>query len=149
MIENGNGGSCSDGAKRKRARVTWRRRGRNDCVTGGAGRAALLANALSHVAVQVLKRTVARARPCDANGVLLAEVAIPDPFSFPSGHSAAATAVAASLALAHPWLAPVALPIAGAICVSRVRLHVHHRIDVVAGAALGLGGALAARSLLG
>jgi len=114
-----------------------------------AGRTALIANAMSHVAVQILKRTVARARPCDANGVPLAEIAIPDPFSFPSGHSAAATAVAVSLALAHPWLAPVALPLAGAICVSRVRLRVHHRADVVAGAALGLAGALAARSILG
>lgn len=114
-----------------------------------AGRTALVANAMSHVAVQILKRTVARARPCDPNGIPLAEIAIPDPFSFPSGHSAAATAVAASLALAHPWLAPVALPLAGAICVSRVRLRVHHRADVVAGAALGLAGALAARSLIG
>jgi undecaprenyl-diphosphatase len=114
-----------------------------------AGRTALIANALSHVAVQILKRAVARARPCDANGVLLAEIAIPDPFSFPSGHSAAATAVALSLALAHPWLAPVSLPIAGAVCLSRVRLRVHHRADVVAGAALGVAGALAARSILG
>jgi len=114
-----------------------------------AGRTALVANAMSHVAVQILKRTVARARPCDANGVPLAEIAIPDPFSFPSGHSAAATAVAATLALAHPWVAPVALPLAGAICLSRIRLRVHHRADVVAGAALGLAGALAARSLLG
>jgi len=113
-----------------------------------AGRTALVANVMSHVAVQILKRTVARARPCDANGVLLAEVAIPDPFSFPSGHSAAATAVAASLSFAHPWLAPLALPLAGAICLSRVRLRVHHRTDVLAGAALGLAGALAARSLL-
>jgi undecaprenyl-diphosphatase len=114
-----------------------------------AGRTALIANAMSHVAVQVLKRTVARARPCDADGVPLAEIAIPDPFSFPSGHSAAATAVATSLALAHPWLAPVVLPLAGAICVSRITLRVHHRADVVAGAALGLAGALAARTLIG
>lgn len=109
-----------------------------------AGRAALIANALSHVAVQILKRTVARARPCDANGVPLAEIAIPDPFSFPSGHSAASTAVAATLALIHPWLAPITLPVAVAVCISRVRLRVHHRADVVAGAALGLAGAVAA-----
>jgi undecaprenyl-diphosphatase len=114
-----------------------------------AGRTALVANAMSHVAVQILKRTVARARPCDPNGIPLAEIAIPDPFSFPSGHSAASMAVALSLALAHPWLAPVALPMAGAICYSRVRLRVHHRTDVVAGAALGIAGALAARGLLG
>ena len=81
--------------------------------------------------------------------MLLAEIAIPDPFSFPSGHSAAVTAVAVSLALAHPWLAPVALPLAAAVCLSRVRLRVHHLADVVAGAALGLAGALAARSILG
>jgi undecaprenyl-diphosphatase len=118
-------------------------------LAGGdaAGRAALIANALSHVAVQILKRTVARARPCDANGAPLAEIAIPDPFSFPSGHSAASTAVAATLALAHPWLAPVTLPVAAAVCVSRVRLRVHHRTDVIAGAALGLVGAVAAWTL--
>ena len=116
--------------------------------TAAAGRAALLANAISHLAVQILKRTVARARPCDANGVPLAEIGIPDPFSFPSGHSAASTAVAASLALAHPWLAPVTLPLATAVCLSRVRLRVHHPTDVVAGAALGLAGALVARIVL-
>ncbi len=108
-----------------------------------AGRAALLANALSHIAVQILKRTVARARPADASGAPLALVDVPDPFSFPSGHSAAATAVATSLALAHPWLAPIALPLAAVVCASRVRLGVHHVTDVVAGAALGLAGALA------
>ncbi len=112
-----------------------------------AGRAALVSNALSHVAVQILKRTVARARPADASGVPLAEIAIPDPFSFPSGHSAASTAVAASLALAHPWLAPITVPLAAAVCVSRVRLRVHHPADVIVGAALGLAGAVAARNL--
>ena len=112
-----------------------------------AGRAALVANTISHVAVQVLKRTVVRARPADASGVPLAEIAIPDPFSFPSGHSAASTAVAATLALAHPWLAPVTMPLAAAVCLSRVRLRVHHRTDVVVGAALGLAGAVAARTL--
>ena len=113
-----------------------------------AGRAALAANLLSHIAVQILKRTVARARPCDTTGQLLALIEVPDPFSFPSGHSAASTAVATSVALAHPWLAPVTLPLALAVCVSRVSLRVHHPADVVAGAALGLAGALAARMVL-
>jgi undecaprenyl-diphosphatase len=117
-------------------------------AAASAGRTALIANALSHVAVQILKRTVARARPCDANGVPLAEIAIPDPFSFPSGHSAASTAVAATLTLAHPWLAPIALPLAAAVCVSRIRLRVHHRSDVLAGAALGLAGAVAAWTIV-
>ncbi|HXY68094.1 MAG TPA: phosphatase PAP2 family protein [Gemmatimonadales bacterium] len=112
------------------------------------GRAALLANALSHVAVQVLKRTVVRARPCDADGVPLAMVWVPDPFSFPSGHSAASMAVAGTIGFAHPALAPATLGLAAVVGVSRVKLRVHHPGDVVAGAALGLGGALAARLIL-
>jgi undecaprenyl-diphosphatase len=112
------------------------------------GRAALLANALSHVAVQILKRTVVRARPCDAEGRPLALVWVPDPFSFPSGHSAASMAVGACVAWAHPALAPITLPLAGLVALSRVRLRVHHPADVVAGMALGLAGAAAAWSLV-
>ncbi len=120
-------------------------------VAGGAhrlGGAVLLANALSHVAVQILKRTVARPRPCDASGRPLALVELPDPFSFPSGHAAAATAVAATVALHTPLLAPVLLPLAALVAASRVTLRMHRVSDVVAGAALGLAGALAAAVLL-
>ena len=90
------------------------------------GLAALLANAASHAVVQVLKRVVARPRPCDPDGRALALVHLPDPFSFPSGHAAAATAVAAS----------------------RVALRVHYVTDVVAGAALGLGAAVGVTRIL-
>ncbi len=113
-----------------------------------AGLGALLANLLSHVPVQALKRLVARPRPCDAQGRPLARVASPDPFSFPSGHAAAATAVATSLALAHPWPGVVALPIAALVVASRVMLRVHHTSDVAAGAALGLAGAITAAAIL-
>lgn len=112
------------------------------------GLAALLANGLSHVVVQVLKRTVARPRPCDAGGRPLALVDLPDPFSFPSGHAAAAAAVAASVSIAHPLFAPVLLPLAALVAASRVTLRVHHVSDVLAGVALGLAGALAAVALL-
>ena len=61
------------------------------------GLAVLLANAMSHVVVQVLKRLVARARPCDANGQLLALVDLPDPFSFPSGHATNAAVIGLTL----------------------------------------------------
>ena len=108
------------------------------------GLAALVANAGSHLLVQVLKRAVARARPCDATGRPLALVALPDPHSFPSGHAAAATAVAMTIVLAHPLAAPLALPLAGVVAHSRVALRVHHVSDVVAGIALGLGAAIAA-----
>jgi undecaprenyl-diphosphatase len=113
------------------------------------GLAALLANTGSHLVVQILKRAVARARPCDASGTPLALVDLPDPHSFPSGHAAAATAVAVTVALAHPLTAPVALPLAGLVAYSRVALRVHHVSDVLAGVALGLGGAVAAVKVLG
>ncbi|HEX4627814.1 MAG TPA: phosphatase PAP2 family protein [Gemmatimonadales bacterium] len=112
------------------------------------GLAALIANAGSHVLVQVLKRAVARARPCDIGGRPLALVDLPDPHSFPSGHAAAATAVAVTIALAHPGIAPLALPLAGMVGYSRVALRVHHVTDVLAGVVLGLGGAIAASHLL-
>ncbi|HVH68664.1 MAG TPA: phosphatase PAP2 family protein [Gemmatimonadales bacterium] len=112
------------------------------------GLRALLANAGSHVLVQVLKRAVARARPCDASGRPLALVALPDPHSFPSGHAAAATAVAATVALAHPAVSPLVLPLAATVAYSRVALRVHHVSDVLGGVALGLGGAIATSYLL-
>jgi undecaprenyl-diphosphatase len=112
------------------------------------GTAILLANGGSHLIVQVLKRAVARARPADVSGRLLALVPLPDAHSFPSGHAAAATAVAAMLALAHPTMAPAVLPVAGLVAYSRVALRVHHVSDVLAGVALGLGGAVAAWRLV-
>ena len=120
-------------------------------VAGGErrlGYATLAANVLSHLAVQVLKRTVARPRPCDASGRLLALVELPDPFSFPSGHAAAATAVAGTVALHAPALLPVLLPLVTLVAASRVLLRVHHISDVVAGVGLGLAGAVAATFLV-
>ena len=83
-------------------------------------------------------RTADSSRPVD----------LPDPFSFPSGHAAAATAVATSVGLARPTLAPVLLPIAALVSYSRVQLRVHHLSDVLAGAALGIGGAVVAYRLV-
>ncbi|HEV2670605.1 MAG TPA: phosphatase PAP2 family protein [Gemmatimonadales bacterium] len=112
------------------------------------GLATLVALTLSHIAVQILKRAVARPRPCDANGRPLALVDLPDPFSFPSGHAAAATAVAGVVSLAHPLAAPVLVPLAAVIAYSRVALRVHHLSDVVAGVALGAAGVAAASALV-
>lgn len=112
------------------------------------GVSVLIANAASHLAVQVLKRAVHRPRPCDASGVPLALVDLPDPYSFPSGHAAAATAVATSISLTHPALAPALLPLAILIARSRVTLRVHHPGDVIAGMILGASGAVATAALL-
>jgi len=104
------------------------------------GLAVLVALTLSHVAVQVLKRAVARPRPCDANGHPLALVDLPDPFSFPSGHAAAASAIATTLVLREPLLGLLVVPLAALVSASRVKLRVHHVSDMVAGVALGVGG---------
>jgi undecaprenyl-diphosphatase len=112
------------------------------------GMAMLFANLISHLPVQLLKRLVARPRPADADGRPLALVALPDPFSFPSGHAAAATAVGVTTSLAYPWLAPLVLALAAAVPMSRVLLRVHHAADVVVGVALGFMGALVATHLL-
>ena len=112
------------------------------------GLAALFALTTSHLVVQLLKRVVARPRPCDANGRPLALIDLPDPFSFPSGHAAAACAVSGTIAIAHPLLAPILLPLAALIATSRVTLRVHHVGDVIAGALLGLAGAVAGALLI-
>ena len=112
------------------------------------GLAVLVALTLSHVAVQVLKRAVARPRPCDANGHPLALVDLPDPYSFPSGHAAAVSAIATTVTLHEPVLAVLVVPLAVAISASRVALRVHHVSDVVAGVTLGVAGGVAGAALL-
>jgi undecaprenyl-diphosphatase len=96
---------------------------------------------LSHVAVQLVKRTVNRPRPSlGAGWDALARV--PDRFSFPSGHSAAAMAVAFSYALAFPALAVPLVGLAVLVGASRVFLGVHYPGDVVIGQLLAVGTAL-------
>jgi undecaprenyl-diphosphatase len=112
------------------------------------GLAVLVALTLSHVAVQVLKRAVARPRPCDANGHPLALIDLPDPYSFPSGHAAAVSAIATTVTLSQPVLALLVVPLAVVVATSRVALRVHHVSDVVAGVALGVAGGIAGTVLL-
>lgn len=116
--------------------------------TRTAGLVALLANALSHLAVQLLKRTVVRPRPHLA-GALPALAHVPDAFSFPSGHTAAATAVSLPVVLAWPATAPLLLPLVTLVAASRVYLRVHYVTDVVVGMLLGVLGVLAAGILVG
>lgn len=92
---------------------------------------------LSHVAVQLVKRFALRERPTIRLS-FQALVSVPDHFSFPSGHSCAAMAVALSYAILAPALAVPVLVFAILIGLSRVVLGVHYPGDVVVGQAIAL-----------
>lgn len=98
----------------------------------GLGRHALATLVLSHLVVQLLKRTVGRPRPSLGTDVA-ALIAEPDRFSFPSGHAAAALAVALAYAVAMPSLALPILALALLVGSTRVVLGVHYPGDVAAG----------------
>lgn len=108
------------------------------CSLHDASRVSLLTLTLSHLLVQIVKRTVVRTRPARA-GMVSARVREPDRFSFPSGHAAAAMSVALGYGVAFPALAVPLLVLALLVGFSRVRLGVHFPGDVLAGQCLALG----------
>ena len=97
-----------------------------------ASQLALVTLVVSHLIVQLIKRTVGRPRPSStmASAALVIE---PDRFSFPSGHAAAAMAVAFIYATAYPALALPLVLLAAAVGMSRVFLGVHYPGDVLTG----------------
>jgi undecaprenyl-diphosphatase len=117
----------------------------------GAGRwhrvvsAAALAAGVANLLLVVMKRKFRRRRPCGLHPHPAFSVEaspflryIPsDRFSFPSGHSANAFAVATVLALTFPWAAPAAVALAASVAASRLVLGLHFLSDVVAGSILG------------
>jgi membrane-associated phospholipid phosphatase len=68
--------------------------------------------------------------------------------SFPSGHMAVITALAASAWFAFPRLRTPLVAYVALNAVTRVAFGAHFPLDVIAGTALGYGSALAARSLV-
>ena len=103
-------------------------------------RASLLAAstlAVSHLLVQLVKRSIVRGRPSAGAGCA-ALVREPDRFSFPSGHAAAGMSIAVSYGLVFPaWAGPLFL-LALAVGFSRVRLGVHYPSDIVVGQLLAI-----------
>ena len=95
---------------------------------------AALALISTSLLVLVVKRAVRRTRPA----LDIQSVSPPDRFSFPSGHTAAAFALAIAMFGAAPWLAPGLLLLAICVAYGRMYLGVHYPLDVAAGAALGL-----------
>lgn len=107
--------------------------------------ATLLATLLS----QALKRSLDRPRPSAAIAGFEALAANPDRFSFPSGHTAAATGVAVAFAGEPHGVGAGALALSIGIGLSRVYLGAHYPLDVAAGAVLGVLAGIASRALVG
>lgn len=109
---------------------------------GGEQRFRALASAGFSAAIAIilfllLKRITGRRRPCAIQPHCWATLLPPDRFSFPSGHTLAAFAIATSLAPFYATLAPGLYFCAASIAISRVLLGMHFLSDVAAGAAIG------------
>lgn len=107
-------------------------------ATRAAGLSALVANVISHGVAQILKRRFVRPRPHLVLDALAPLVPIPDEFSFPSGHSCAAMAVASPILVYEPLIGIGAIALALLVGTSRVYLRVHFVTDVIMGFLLGL-----------
>ena len=113
-------------------------RGRRAAVAGVASVA--VTSLVANLIVKPLAQRRRPARPDDHHAALPAApvpVAMPSSTSFPSGHTAAATAFAVAVARQWPAIAPLPAAVAVAVGYSRVHAGVHYPGDVVAGAALG------------
>ena len=87
---------------------------------------------------RALKHSSRRKRPCEIEPHCWASILPPDKYSFPSGHSITAFAVATSLGLFYPQLLAVLLTAAFLIAASRIILGMHFLSDVLVGCALGV-----------
>ncbi|MFF3551987.1 bifunctional phosphatase PAP2/diacylglycerol kinase family protein [Streptomyces tsukubensis] len=95
------------------------------------------------------KRSVRRSRPLlDAVPPVRRLRRQPFTTSFPSGHAASAAAFTAGVAMESRGWGAVVAPVAVSVAFSRVYTGVHYPADVVAGAALGIGAALAVRGIV-
>lgn len=120
---------------------------------GGNGRflavgAATLAAVAGIALFLRLKKLAKRKRPCAMEPHCWATLLPPDQFSFPSGHTITAFAVAVSLLQFYPTLAIGLLFCAASVGASRVLLGMHFLSDVLAGAAIGTALALGSAYLV-
>jgi len=107
-----------------------------------------LADFLAAISSDFLRHEIGRQRPPRRFPEPHALIDVPSNPSFPSGHATASFACAATLAWLTP-LSPIALyGLAALIAFSRVYVGVHYPLDVIGGAALGLGVATALRLLV-
>lgn len=119
---------------------------------GGESRFTAVASAgsaafVGSCAFVTIKKLSGRRRPCAIEPHCWARLLPPDQFSFPSGHTITAFAVAVSLSAFYPALTAPLVFCAASIAISRILLGMHFLSDVAVGAILGGGLGLVSYSL--
>jgi undecaprenyl-diphosphatase len=103
---------------------------------------AVAAGAVSSLACIALflqvKRISRRKRPCQIEPHCWSMISPPDQFSFPSGHTMTAFAMAVSVGFFYPELQLSLIFAAIAIAASRIILGMHFLTDVIVGMVLGI-----------
>jgi undecaprenyl-diphosphatase len=97
-----------------------------------------VAGFIATLVVAVLKRTIRRPRPRRTEPGLGGALADPDAFSFPSGHTAVAFAVAVTAIDVAPSIAAPEMAFACGVAFSRVYLGAHYPLDVLVGIVIGV-----------
>lgn len=85
----------------------------------------------------ILKNLIARPRPCATYPELVELVHIPTSYSFPSGHTVSAMAVAFTILTQHKKLGSIVLVMAFLMGLSRLYVGVHFPTDVYGGIIVG------------
>jgi len=99
--------------------------------------AAMLSAAIGILLFLSVKHLTGRRRPCHFEPHCWATLLPPDQFSFPSGHTITAFAVAISMSQFYPQLMVGLMFCAISVAISRILLGMHFLSDVIAGAILG------------
>lgn len=111
-------------------------------VVGGPQRyaavgASMLAGLVGVAVFKGLKNVSRRQRPCQFEPHCWSKVLPPDQFSFPSGHTMTAFAIAVVVSYYYPHLQTPMYFLAISIALSRIVLGMHFLSDVLAGILLG------------
>ena len=85
----------------------------------------------------ILKNIIARPRPCAKYPEMVDLVHVPSSYSFPSGHTVSAIAVAVTIFLQHKKLGIAALVMAVVMGLTRLYVFVHFPTDVYGGMIVG------------
>ncbi len=99
--------------------------------------AGLISSAIGWAVFFLVKRVTGRERPCVKEHHCWSTLLPPDRFSFPSGHTIMAFAVAVPIGLSYPDLLIGLIFCSMSVAASRVVLGLHYFSDVLAGILIG------------